>query len=336
MPSRESGGTSARRTVSLIIPVRNEAEHIERCLESVRSQTYPAELIEVIVVDGDSTDETRAIVRRVADHDPRIRLLDNPKRSGPHGLNIGLAAATGRYIGYIVGHSRIPPDYVLRVTETLEQTGAWCVGVRIVRIASTPMQRAIAVATASRIGVGDSRHNYSGHAGWAETAFPGFWPREVFDRVGPIDPAMVANEDNELSHRIRRAGGGVWYEPSIGVVYVPRASLGALFDQYRRYALGKVLVMRKHRGGLRWRHLIPPAWVAFLSGGVAVSVLWPPFVWAWLTGIATYVAAVAIASIRLQMASGVGWHLIAAALATLHAAYGLGVWQGILGWRRRW
>lgn len=331
MSSADPARRTDQPTVTLIVPIRNEAAHIADCLRAVRAQTYPPELIEIIVVDGASTDATRSIVEGQIVEDSRIKLLDNPDRLMPLGLNIGIRAATGRYVGVVSGHSVLPADYVVTAVQALEATGAWCVGGRIVRVASQPMQQAIAMATASRVGVGDSLHNYAQAAGWVETVFPGFWLREVFDRVGLFDPKMLVNEDNELSYRIREAGGRIWYDPAIAVEYVPRASLPALFHQYRRYALGKMRVLRKHHGGVRWRHLVPAAWLGFLIGGGIATVFAPALRLIWLAGIALYLGTILIASLRLS-GPGMAWWRVAAALMTLHTAYGLGIWQGLATW----
>jgi len=317
-------------TVSLVVAIRNEAAHIARCLDSMSRQDYPAHLLEIIVVDGDSTDETVELARRAAERDPRIQLLRNPQREMPYALNIGIEAATGAYIGSVIGHATIPSDYVRRAVEAMERTGAWAVGGRYVRKGATPTQRAIAIATSSPIGVGDSSHNYATTAGWAETAFPGFWRREVFDRVGPFDPHMLVNEDNELAYRIRKAGGGLWYEPEIAVAYVSRPTLRALFHQYRRYAVGKVRVLRKHRGGLRWRHLVPAVWVAALVIGGALAPFIPLVRLPWAAAVGLYAAVVVVAGMRLRE-PGVEWWRIAGALVTLHVAYGIGTWQGVAG-----
>ena len=322
---------SARPTVSLVVPVRNEEAHVQACLEAIRAQTYPPGLLEVIVVDGESTDATVAIVERVAASDASIKLLRNPQRSMPTGLNLGIRAATGEYVGVVSGHSVLQPDYVDRALSVMEATGAWAVGGRIIRRAEGPMQSAIALATASRIGVGDSAHNYAAQGGWVETVFPGFWRLQLFEHIGTFDPHMVANEDNEFSLRIRKAGGRIWYDPAIRVEYSPRETLGGVFTQYRRYGLGKMRVLRKHRGGLRWRHLVPAAWVAFLGFGAVLSLLVRPLLVAWLLGIAAYVAAIVATGVRLRR-PGVAWWRITAALATLHIAYGIGTWQGLVTW----
>ena len=326
---REAGSMP---TVSLVVPVRNEAAFIEACLHGIQVQTYPADLLQVIVVDGQSTDATASIVARIAADDGRIRLIDNPDRAMPQGLNRGIQASTGDLVGVVSGHSVLPPNYVELAAADLRRTGASSVGGRIVRTATAPMHRAIAAATGSPIGVGDSRHNYATNAGWVETVFPGIWPRALFDRIGLFDPAMVANEDNELSLRIRKSGGRVWYDPEIAVEYVPRAELRGLFHQYRRYALGKMRVLRKHRGGLRWRHLVPGAWLAWVIIGGVASAFIPAIAVAWWLTIVGYAVAVLGESIRLHEA-GVPWWMVASALFTLHLGYGVGTWQGLLTWR---
>ena len=317
--------------VSLIVPIRNEEPFIAACLSSIREQTYPANLLEIMVVDGESSDETVRIVQEQAGRDSRIQLLSNPARSMPAGLNLGIQHARGIYVGQVSGHSVLPPGYVASAVEAIERTGAWSVGGRIVRAASSPMQRAIAIATSSPIGVGDSTHNYAAEAGWVDTVFPGFWRREIFDKIGYFDPGMIVNEDNEFSLRIREAGGRIWYEPSIPVEYVPRASLGALFQQYRRYALGKMRVLRKHHGGLRLRNFVPAAWVVWLFGGAALALLFPGWALAWLLGIAAYCAVIVLASLRLSDAE-TSWWQVAAALMTIHLAYGIGIWHGLATW----
>jgi len=282
-------------------------------------------------VDGQSEDRTVALVRQQMAEDDRIRLIKNPMRSMPHGLNLGIAEARGAMIGVVSGHSVLPSAYVARLAEVLETTGAWSVGGRIVRTASGPLHRAIARAAGSRIGVGDSRHNYADQAQWVETAFPGFWRREVFDRVGLFDPAMTANEDNELSYRIRAAGGGIWYDPSIGVEYVPRTTLAGLFHQYRHYARGKISVYRKHKGGLSWRHLVPGAWLGLLLLGAVSAILAPAAAVALMIVIGTYALIVVAAGIRLG-GDDTPWWMVAVALVTLHTGYGIGTWRGIADW----
>lgn len=321
-----------RSIVTLVVPIRNEEANIDACLASIVAQAYPSDRLDVIVVDGESSDATPTLVERWTRRDRRVRMLPNPGRAMTLGLNIGIKAAHGDYVGVVSGHSVLPGGYVAKMVEASERTGAWSVGGRIVRVGTSAMQRAIARATSSRIGVGDSRHNYASEAGWVETVFPGFWRRDVFERVGLFDPAMLMNEDNELSLRIRKAGGGIWYDPTVEITYHPRASLAQLFAQYRRYALGKVHVLRKHRGGLRPRNLAPAAWLGFLVVGSVVGIFVPAVALLLAAAVVLYCATVIAAGVWLRTEQAPS-HLITLALVTIHLAYALGSWEGLAGWR---
>lgn len=314
--------------VSIIVPVRNEAAGIDACLDALRDQTYPADRFEILVVDGQSTDDTPDRIRHHAAGDARVRLIENPERAMPFGLDRGIAAARGDVIGVMSGHSTGERDYIERCVDALTRTGAWAVGGAIVRVATNPVQQAIAIATGSRLGVGDARHDYATEAGEVEAVFPGMWPRWVFERVGLFDPKMAFNEDNELSLRIRLAGGRIWMDPRIRVNYTPRGSLDGLWRQYFGYARGKLQVWHKHRGGLRWRHLVPPAFVAAIIIGLAGGLALP---WLWgAAGLAVIVYLVIMGGGSILLTAGRDAHLVLAALATMHVAYGFGFWRGIL------
>lgn len=316
------------KSVTLVVPVRDEADCIDRCLEALTAQDYPAHLLEIVVVDGDSTDDTPARARSWGDRDSRITLLRNPDRLMIPGLNQGIRHGSGSHVGVVIGHSFPPADYVRRCVELLAEHDAWGVGGSYERVATTPLQRAIGRAQSHPFGVGDAFHNYGLRPGWAETVFPGFWPRWVFDRVGYFDERMLYNEDNEFSHRIRKAGGRVWYEPSLRIGYAPRKSMGALFRQYHRYGLGKADVFREHPSALRARHLAPVALVGGIAGGALIGLFVPAIRIATALGVGLYflAAAIAGASTAKGRASPA---LIALSFPVMHVAYGVGLVTGL-------
>jgi len=116
--------------VSVIIPVRNEEEHIEQCLTSVLDQDYPSDKLEIVVVDGLSEDDTREIAVRMLNNNHSInsRILTNPDQATPAGLNQGIRDSSGEMIMRLDGHSRIASDYIAKCVHTAQRTGAWCVG----------------------------------------------------------------------------------------------------------------------------------------------------------------------------------------------------------------
>ncbi len=114
--------------VSVIVPCRNEGKWIAACLDSILGNDYPRQQLEVLVVDGMSSDETRSVVRRYAASDPCIRLLDNARQITPVALNIGIAAARGKVILRMDAHVDYPADYVRSLVRLLEEKGADNVG----------------------------------------------------------------------------------------------------------------------------------------------------------------------------------------------------------------
>lgn len=324
-PRADAGGTTP--LVSIVVAVRNEERHIGACLDALLAQDYPRDCLEILVMDGGSTDRTREITASFADADERVTLLDNPERIAATAFNHGIRAARGKYVGVMSGHSVPAPDYVRRAASALQETGAWAVGGKIVRQGRTPMQRGIALATSSPFGVGNAAHNYASVAREAETVFPGMWPRDVFDRVGWFDATLVRNQDDELSYRIRQAGGLIWYDPTIRVAYEPRATLGSFFSQYRQYGFWRVHVVAMHPGALQLRQLVPALWLmSVVLGGLGMLAGHPIRLLA-VPSVGGYLGLMSVAAVRTAGPQGAALMLIA--LATMHVAYGLGVLQGL-------
>jgi succinoglycan biosynthesis protein ExoA len=324
-----TAGRAGQPKVTIVVAARNEERHIEACLKALVAQDYPADRLEIIVADGMSTDRTRALILAAAARETRVRLIDNPRQIAATAFNAGIVAASGEIVGIMSAHAIPARDYVARAVEALRTTGAAAVGGRIVRLSATPRQEAIAAATSSPFGVGNARHNYADRAQLVETVFPGMWPREVLDRVGMFDEDLIRNQDDELSHRIRRAGGRIWYDPAIEVGYVPRDSFWALFSQYRQYGFWRIRVLRKHRHALQVRQLAPPLWVLSLVAGLAGAAMRSRLRLLLVPSVGGYLALMLIALGRGQPASQAALRI--AAVGAMHLGYGLGMLDGLSG-----
>jgi succinoglycan biosynthesis protein ExoA len=326
--------------VSVVLPVRNEASFIERCLRSVLDQDYPADRMEVLVVDGMSTDGTRTEVRtllrqRGNRESPAVRILDNPAKVVPAAMNVALAAASGDVVVRVDGHAVLQPDYVRRCVDVLRTTGSACVGGAVETIGTGAVGRAIAAAQSSRFGVGGVAFRTGRqHAGVVDTVAFGTYPRAVLADVGGYDEELACNEDDELNFRLQQAGGRIWYDPSIRAQYFSRATLGRLWRQYYRYGLYKVLVARKRGGFASPRHLVPAVFVAATAASSLVAAARRDARWT-LPVLAPYAAALVAASYRSARRTGTRPDLVAIAFVTLHVAYGSGFLGGLKRWRRR-
>ena len=259
-------------TVAVVIPVLNEERHIRDCLESVFAQTYPGELVEVVVADGGSTDTTREIVNAFAVDHPSLRLIDNPGRTQAAGLNLAIAASSGEVVARLDGHAAWQRDHLRRCVDVLAGTGADNVGGRMDAVGETPVAAAVALATSSRFGIGGARFHYATEQRETDTVFLGCFRRSALQRVGPFDERFPPHEDYELNHRIRASGGRIVYSPEIATRYWARATWRSLVRQYFRYGRGKMRVARLSPGVVRPYHLVPPAMVvAVVPAGVALA-----------------------------------------------------------------
>ncbi len=238
---------NGRPRVSIVMPCRNEAAYIGPCLESVLATDYPLDRVEVLVADGRSDDGTREIVEGWAARHPCVRLLDNPARITPAALNMAIRAATGDVIIRMDAHGVYPRDYVSRLVDALQETGADNVGGVVVTLPAddTPVARGIALAFSHPLGVGNAYFRI-GVAGprWVDTVPFGCFRRELFERVGMFDEEMVRNQDDEFNLRVIGRGGRILLLPDVVSRYYARRSLGAVARMFYQYGYFKPLVAR--------------------------------------------------------------------------------------------
>ena len=319
--------------VSVIVPCRNEEQHLDRCLESILASDYPSDRMEVLVVDGMSSDRTRDIVACHAARNPMIRLLDNPRRIAPCGLNIGIQAARGEVIVRMDAHVIYLPSYLPILVRALFEYGADNVGgvLETLPAAETPIARAIALALGHRFGVGNSyfRVGASGPR-WVDSLAFGCFRREAFERAGLFDEELVRNQDDEFNFRLIRRGGRVLLMPTARAYYVALTSLRQLWRMYFQYGYFKPLVARKVGRVMTLRQLVPSLFLTALGASGLAALWWRPAAVVGAGIAATYAAAVLAASGAAAPRHGLR---VAAALAlvfpVLHVAYGAGFLVGL-------
>lgn len=329
----------SRPGVSIVIPCRNEVDHIERCLQSVIAQEPPANGFEVIVADGSSVDDTQDVITRFARRDPRVRLIDNPRKIVSAGMNAAIRAASGTIIVRMDAHTEYAPDYVRQCVLILTQTGADNVGGPARTRADGWIGKAVAAAYHSRFAVGGARFHDPNYEGYLDTVTYGCWRRESFDRFGYFDEELVRNQDDEHNLRITRAGGRIYQSPKIQSWYRPRNSLSALFRQYMQYGYWKVRVIQKHKLPASWRHLVPGVFVFALLLLAVCSLVFAlgslpavAFVSLAALGLSLLAYTVALILASIQTASHSGWKLLSIlpfVFACYHFGYGFGFVRGV-------
>jgi glycosyltransferase involved in cell wall biosynthesis len=301
------------------MPVLNEERHLQEAVGAVLGQDYDGP-IEVVLALGPSHDRTDEVAARLCE-DPRVSSVPNPSGRTPDGLNRALDASRHEVVVRVDGHALLDRRYVRTAVDLLQRTGAANVGGLMAAAGTTPFERAVAAAMTSVWGVGASRFHVGGEEGPADTVYLGVFRREWLDRVGGYDSGFVRAQDWEMNHRIRQAGGLVWFSPDLHVDYRPRATLRALGRQYRDYGRWRRVVSRTHSGTVNLRYLAAPTALLGVVVGLLGAVLTP---WA-LVLPAGYLGVVLVGSVSAGRGAPVRSKLLLpAVLATMHLSWGFG------------
>ena len=316
--------------VTVILPVYNEQRYIQRCLEAIQAQDYPTESLEILVIDGRSTDDTREIVSRMATIDGRIRLIDNPNRLQSYALNCGIAVAKGDIVVRIDGHVLIAVDYVsqcVRLLIELADQNVVNVGGPMRAGGETTVGQAIAAATQSPFGIPTAFH-HSTKAQMVDTVYLGTWPRTVFDKIGPFNPELPVNEDYEFNYRTRMAGGRLYLCPDIHSTYFCRSSYRALWRQYFTYGREKVQMLRRFPASVKPRQLVAPLFVAALVGLPLLSIFSPLILGLWALMLVIYTGVAGVAAWKAPRSDTALFNIVLAFMV-MHVAWGSGFWRGV-------
>jgi succinoglycan biosynthesis protein ExoA len=317
--------------VSVVVPMRNEEAHIGRCLRGLAAQEYPRDRFEVLVVDGDSTDGSRRVAEEVArEKGLPLRLLSNPRRSTPCGLNVGIAQARGELIARVDAHAEVDRCFLSESVSALLGSGADVVGGPIRSAGDGLVGGAIALAMSSPFGVGNAAFRYSQEEQYTDTVpFPTY-RRSVFERVGSFAEDMEWGEDDEFHYRLGDAGGRILLTPRVASTYYVRSSLWALARQYFRYGRAKVEVLRRHPRRARVRQLVPAAFVLGLAATGVPATLRGRFGLPLVSVLGAYGLASVAASLRAAGRSNRRClPVLPLAFACLHLSYGLGFLDGL-------
>jgi glycosyltransferase involved in cell wall biosynthesis len=319
-------------TVSILIPCRDEQEHIGGCLDSLLQTDYPRALLEVLVVDGMSNDGTRDVVAAYAARHPFIRLLDNPARIAPSALNVGLRVATGDVVMRMDAHVAYPPEYIARLVAALQESGVEGVGPALdTRPGGTgAVARAIALALGHPFGVGNSYFRIGAPERRLVDTVPfGCYRRDIFTRYGVFDEDLVRAQDEEFNFRVSRRGGRILLVPEVVALYFARRTLRQVSRMYYQYGFFKPWVAQKVGRVMTVRQLVPAALVtALVATGVGGLALAPLAV---LFGLILTLYAGAILSFAAPAARAHGVRCalaLALVFPVLHFSYGVGFLVG--------
>lgn len=307
--------------VSIICPIYNEESCIEACIESVLAQDLSSDEWELLLIDGGSEDQTRKRIAPFLERNVNIRLIDNPHRTVPYAMNIGIRASHGKYICRIDAHSVFPSNYMSTLLHYMEVLpDAANVGAVCVTRPRTDGEkaRAIAAVLSNKFGVGGSDFRIGvSNVTETDTVPYGFFRRTIFDTAGLYDERLTRNQDIELNKRIVQSGGKIYLIPDVTCTYYARDTYKALARN--NYANGKWNILTVYYTqsfeSLNLRHFVPLLFVLSLITGVSIIL---------------YLLLMSVVSLRLSSAQKLRFGYVLWAFIVLHISYGTGSLAGLL------
>ena len=315
--------------LTIICPIYNEEKYIARCIESIMAQDYPKDDLEVLFVDGMSTDRTREIIASYLPQCPYLRVLENPQKIVPYAMNKGINEAKGDIIMRIDAHTFYEPNYCSAIVKRLKELNADNVGCvcKTDVLNKTPKTLAICEVLSNKFGVGNSTFRTGIESvKEVDTVPSGCWPKRVFEKYGRFDVRLVRNQDIEFSKRIINGGGKIYIIPDTFCTYLARETFRRLAKNNYNNGLWNILTVyyTKQMKSLSLRHFIPLLFVLSLIIPTIVGVFWHP---AWLLSafvLFVYLLALGAVSAKLAKQKHLNFFYLLWSFITLHCSYGFG------------
>jgi glycosyltransferase involved in cell wall biosynthesis len=321
-------------SVSVITPCRNEGTFIGKCLDSIISNIFPKDRLEVLVVDGRSTDRTKEIVHGYSDRCPFIKLMDNPGIIQTLGTNIGIKAGDGDVIIRMDAHVEYPKDFISKCVQHLQESGADCVGGSLITKpgADTITAKSIALVLSHRFGVGNAYFRTGvNKPKYVDTVAYGCYKKEVFNRVGLFNENLNRTDDIEFNLRLKRSGGKILLVPEIFSYYYARSTLMSLAQQNFGNGFWVLYSLKFVKLPFSLRHLVPFFFVSSLLGSLVASFFYQPFIYLFAFILGLYLCLDLLVSCKISLKHGIKhFPFLIITFLTLHVSYGLGSLCGMV------
>lgn len=253
--------------VSIIITARNEEKYLPMLFEDILNQTFPLQNIEVVLMDSNSTDNTRLVMEEFKKNNETlsVQIVTNERQIQAAGFNEGVKHATGDVVLKIDAHSRIPADFVQKNVDEILAGAYVCGGNRPTVVDSADdFSKTLHIVEESALGSSIANYRKSDVKRKVNSIFHGMYRKEVFDKVGLADERLLRTEDNEFHYRVRKAGYDIIFNPEIESYQYIRPTFTKMIQQ--KFANGYWIGLTSHvcRDCLSLFHFGPGVFVATL------------------------------------------------------------------------
>ncbi len=320
--------------ISIIVPIYNEEKYIENCIESIMASDYNKNSMEILLIDGGSSDNTLNIIKEYQQKYANIKLFHNPKKIVPISMNIGIKEASGEYVIRLDAHASYPKEYFTKLIYWHKKLDAENIGTLIETEVKnlTPTSSAIKKVLSNKFGVGSvfrSATNIEKPI-LVDTVPFGCYKKDVFEKYGLYDERLIRNQDIELNKRIINGGGKIYLVPDVKCTYFARETYKSLAKNNFSNGLWNILTAyyTNSFNSLSLRHFIPLLFILAIIMPMIFSLFYMSIIYIGLFVIASYLALVVFQSIKMNDKDA-GILSIVRAFCVLHIAYGVGSLVGI-------
>lgn len=321
-------------SIAVIIPTLNEENFISACLDSIIQQTYPFEKMDIMVIDGGSSDRTQEIVETYHYKYNNIRLLQNPRKIQSIAFNIGVQESSAPYIIRLDAHAIYDSSYIEKcISGIIHQKNIGNIGgVCMIKPVNNSLWAVTnAILNQSKFGIGGATFRVGGKAGKVDTVPFGCFPRKVVEAIGGMREDLARGEDNEYNSRIKKAGYIIYFDPTIVSIYYSRPTLRTSCKQMfaNGESIGNLLYIDKSAIGIR--HFIPLLFVLYIIFGGTLSMVSKSILYLYLCGIGLYFICDILASFYASFKYGIKYFIpLFLMFFCVHISYGLGTIKGII------
>ena len=318
--------------ISVLIPTLNEERYIEDCLMSLLLNDYPRTSIEILVIDGCSSDSTVERVKNLQLQFDNLRILENRKVIQAAALNIGLQVARGDIVLRADAHALYHKEYIGNCVQLLLSSCASNVGGKQIAHGTNSFSRAVAYSLSSFVGVGDAAKRSRDQSYLVDSVSFGAWWRNELIELGGFNENWVANEDYECNYRLRLKGGKILYSPNIKFTYFPRDNIRSLAHQYYRNGFWRSKTVTTYPKSMRLRQAVPPILLICLLISLSILPI-APIYGIVLPGLYSLVLTLATLKALVGERQAFTFYLPIVYL-TMHSSFAIGFLRGLAKWSR--
>jgi glycosyltransferase involved in cell wall biosynthesis len=321
----------SNKLISIVIALRNEEKYIAGCINSFKKQSISKDLFEIIVVDGQSSDNSLIEIQKIINEEKelKITLLENSNRIQASGWNIGFKYSKAKFVVMMGAHTVVESDFLEMNLKLHKENDVPATGGIVQAKGDNEISRAIALAFNSPFGAGNAKYWYGTKETKVETVAYGMYKRKIFEEIGYIDEQIVRGQDWELNYRISKSYGKFLFSPLIKSFYYARSNYKKLWKRQFGAGFWKIFIIKKHPDSILIRHAVPAVF-SFTFITLFIFMLcgvWVPFLLLnisyWSIGIFSAWSVLKEINDKLLIKVTISYFI-------MHFGYGLGVIWGII------